>query len=71
MRIFKNVQPKSNPVFARYKFNSEAQGKYSVEQFISRLKVLSRDCSFGEKYIDDMIRDRIKFGIKSQKIREK
>lgn len=67
----KHVQPKSNPVFARYKFNNEVQGENSVEQFITRLKVLSKDCSFGEEYIDDMIRDRLVFGVKSQKIREK
>lgn len=67
----KHVQPKSNPVFARYKFNNEVQGENSVEQFITRLKVLAKDCSFGETYIEDMIRDRLVFGIKSQKMREK
>lgn len=38
-----HVQPRSNPVFARYKFNNEAQGDSSVEQFVTRLKVLSKD----------------------------
>ena len=42
-----------------------------MEQFITRLKVLSKDYSFVEEYIDNMIRDRLVFGIKSQKIREK
>lgn len=42
-----------------------------MEQFIRRLNVLSKDCSFGEEYIDDMIRYTLVFGIKSQKIREK
>ena len=35
------MQPKYNSVFARYKFNNEIQGDNSVEQFITRLKVLS------------------------------
>ena len=39
-----HVQPKSNPVFARYKFYHEIHGDNSVEQFITQLKVLSKDC---------------------------
>lgn len=66
-----HVQPKSNPVFARYKFNNEVQGDSSVEQFVTRLKVLSKDCSFDDTYTDDMIRDRLVFGIRSQDIRKK
>ena len=66
-----HVQPKSNPVFSRYKFNNERQGENSMETFITRLKVLANDCAFGAEYKDDMIRDRIVFGISSDKIREK
>ena len=64
-----HVQPKSNPVFARYKFSNEVQGDSSVEQFVTRLKVLSKDCSFEDTYINDMIRDRLVFGVRSQDIR--
>ncbi|XP_053383662.1 uncharacterized protein LOC128549912 [Mercenaria mercenaria] len=67
----KHVQPKSNPVFARFKFNNEVQGEYTMEQFITRLKILANDCSYGEAYKEDLIRDRIVFGVKSSKIREK
>ena len=66
-----HVQPKSNPVFARYKFNNEVQGDNSIEQFVTRLKVMSKDCSFDESYINDMIRDRLVFGMRSQDIRKK
>ena len=66
-----HVQPKSNPVFARYKFNNDVQGDNSVEQFITRLKVLSKDCSFDATYVNDMIRDQMVFGIKSQDMRKK
>ena len=38
-------------------------------RLISLLKLLARDCNF--KHTDDMIRDRIVFGIQSEKIREK
>jgi len=40
-----------------------------VEQFVTDLKLLVRDCSFKEP--DEMIRDRIVFGTNSRKIREK
>ena len=65
------VQPKANPVFARYKFNNEVQGDNSIEQFVTRLKVMSKDCSFDASYMNDMIRDRLVFGIRSQDIRKK
>ena len=52
-------------------FNNKVQGDSSVEQFVTRLKVLSKDCSFDDTYTDDMIRDRLVFGIGSQDIRKK
>lgn len=67
----KHVQPRSNPVFSRYKFKNEKQEDKSVESFITNLKTLSLECAFGDEYRDDMIRDQIIFGIKSEKIREK
>lgn len=67
---FKNyVQPKLNPIFARYKFNNELQGSSSIDQFVTRLKLLATDCSFTNS--DEMIRDRIVFGTSSAKVREK
>ena len=41
----------------------------TVEQFVTELKLLVRDCSFKEP--DEMILDRIIFGTNSRKIREK
>ena len=64
------VRPKLNPVFTRYKFNNEVQGTHSIEQFITKLKLLAKDCAFGD-YENDMVRDRIVFGVTSVKIREK
>ena len=34
-----HVQPKLNPVFARFKFNMEMQGSKSIEQFITMWKL--------------------------------
>lgn len=63
------VQPKLNPIFARYKFNNEVQGISSIEQFVTRLKLLANDCDFPDR--DGMLRDRIVFGTSSSKVREK
>ena len=64
------VEPKSNKVFARYKFQCITQGDSDTcEQFITALKVKVKDCGYDNS--DEMVRDRIVFGIKSDKIREK
>ena len=67
--VKKHLQPTINPVFARYRFNNETQGEQTFEQFLTKLRLLANDCGYAEK--DDMIRDRIVFGISSPKIREK
>jgi len=64
------VEPKLNPVVSHYKFHKRVQGESeTVEQFVTDLKFLLRDCSFNEP--DEMIRFRIVFGTNSRKIREK
>ena len=67
---FKNhVQPKLNPIFARYRFNNETQGSDSIDSFVTRLRTRARDCNFAEQ--DNMIRDRIMFGCSNAKVRAK
>ena len=69
-RFANHVEPKCNPVFSRYKFHKRVQAESeTVEQFVTDLKLLVRDCCFKEP--DEMIRDRIVFGTNSRKIREK
>ncbi|KAK3101540.1 hypothetical protein FSP39_004320 [Pinctada imbricata] len=64
------VEPKSNRVFSRYKFQCIVQSDTdSCEQFITALKIAVKDCGYDNP--DEMVRDRIVFGIKSPKIREK
>ena len=65
------VQPKSNPIFARYKLHSKIQEPgETVQQFVTALKLLVKDCEYGQAE-DDIVRDRIVFGTKSAKVREK
>ena len=60
-----HMQPKLNLILARYKFNNELQGISTIEQFVTRLKLLAVDCA------DNMIRDRIVLGTSSLKVRSK
>ena len=65
------VQPKSNPIFARYKLHSKIQEPgETVQQFVTALKLLVKDCKYGQAE-DDVVRDRIVFGTKSAKMHEK
>lgn len=63
------VQPKLNPIFARFKFNNEVQGPSTIESYVTRLRLLAKDCSYTNT--DEMIRDRIVFGTSSPRVREK
>ena len=64
------VKPKSNNIFARYKFhNIVQQEKEPFEQFPTQLKIEVKDC--GYKDPEEMVRDRIVIGFYSQKVRKK
>ena len=64
------VKPKSNNVFARYKFHKRIQQeKESFEQFLTDLRLLVKDCGYAAP--DEMVRDRVVIGCQSQKTREK
>ncbi|KAL6462444.1 hypothetical protein MHYP_G00288660 [Metynnis hypsauchen] len=64
------VTPKANPIFARYKFHEKIQGNSeSFDQFVTELRLLVKDCGYPNG--DEMVRDRIVFGINSPRIREK
>jgi hypothetical protein len=63
-----HIQPKANPVFARYKFSCRTQAMGEpVENFVTDLRVLARECSFPNT--DEMIRDRIVFGTNFKTVR--
>ena len=67
-----HISPSVNPVFARYMFHKRDQSVHeSVEQYITAIRVLVKDCDYPVTTINDMVRDRIVCGILSPKIREK
>ena len=42
-RFKSHVQPKLNPIFARYRFYNETQGHDSIDAFVTRLRIQARD----------------------------
>jgi len=69
-RFEQYVKPRSNIIYNRYKFQSRVQQEgETFEQFVTELQVLVKDCDFRDR--DEMVRDRIVFGIKNSKVREK
>ena len=65
-----HVKPKSNQVFARYKFHKKVQQESEpFKQFLTELKLLVKDCGYKDQ--DEMVRDRVVIGCRSQKVREK
>ena len=63
------VKPKSNKVFARYKFHKKVQDKTeSFQQFVTALKLLVKDCGYSQP--EEMVRDRIVIGCRTVKLRE-
>ena len=66
------VKPKSNKVFARYKFQKVQQEGESFEQFLTDLnydfELRVKDCSYVDP--DEMVRDRVVIGCHATKTRE-
>ena len=62
------MQPKLNPIFLRYKSKLATQGTNITEQYLTKLKTLAKDSIFNDP--DEMIRDRIVFGVSEEKARE-
>lgn len=64
------LTPKSNPIYARYRFHEKTQGDgETFEHFVTELKLLVKDCGYPNS--DEMVRDRIVFATNSPRVREK
>ena len=65
-------EPRKNIAFERYRFNMRGQevGE-SFEQYVTALRQLAQRCAFNTITEDEILRDRILFGIKNQQVRER
>jgi hypothetical protein len=65
-----HVTPRSNEVYERYKFHNRVQTPADTfDTFVTDLKLLVKDCGYDNP--EQMVRDRLVFGVSSHKIREK
>ena len=65
-------QPRKNVPFERYRFNRRAQETgESYDQYCTALRKLATGCDFGSITQEEIIRDRIVFGIRDSKVRER
>ena len=65
-------EPRKSVPFERYRFNKRAQelGE-SYEQYRTTLQKLAESCEFREITPDEILRDRLIFGIRDDKVRER
>ena len=65
-------QPRKNVPFERYQFNHRTQevGE-SYDQYKTALRKLAEGCDFDTMTPDEMLRDRLIFGIRDSKVRKR
>ena len=65
-------QPRKNVPFERYRFNKRVQeAGESYDQYKTALRKLAEGCDFDCITSDEILRDRIVFGIRDNKVRER
>jgi len=65
-------QPRRNIPFERYKFNRRAQEMgESYDHYRTALRKLADECEFGTITPDEILRDRLVFGVRDAKVRER
>ena len=68
----KYCQPYVNTAFERYRFNLRGQGPgESFEQYVTALRQIALRCDFENITPDQILRDRIMFGITDNKVRDR
>ena len=67
----KYCKPKQNVTVERYQFNTRAQEiDETIDQYVTELKLRAKNCSYGDLE-DQLIRDRIVCGTKSEVVKER
>ena len=66
----KYVKPRTNIVYNRYKFSSRTQNEgETFDKFVTELQILVKECQYDKP--EEMVRDRVVFGVRNGKVREK
>ena len=65
-------EPQKNTPFERYCFNRRCQeAGESYDQYRTALRKLAANCDFGSITQDELLRDRLVFGVRDSKVRER
>ena len=65
-------KPRKNVPFDRYRFNRRAQEPgESYDQYRTALRKIAETCEFGSITPDELLRDRLVFGIRDSRVRER
>ena len=71
-RFDNNCNPRKNVPFERYRFNSRQQEPgETFDRYVTSLRQIADKCAFDTITPDDILRDRIVFGIADDKVRER
>ena len=63
------VRPRSNQILARYQLRWLTQGEKTLEEFLTRARILIEDSGYPNAVREETLRDTLVFGLKSEKIR--
>ena len=71
MKFETYCKPKQNITVERYRFNMRVQeSSKTIDQYVTELKLIAKNCVYGE-IEDQLIRDRIVCGIKSETVKQR
>ena len=71
-KVLEYCQPRVNVPFERFKFNSRSQGAGEpFDLYVTTLRQLTARCNFAHVTKEDLLRDRIIFGIHNPKLKER
>ena len=71
LRFETYCKPIQNVTVERYRFNTRAQeSQETIDQYVTELKLRAKNCSYGDLE-DQLIRDRIVCGIKSEEVKQR
>ncbi len=77
--IFKTVEskfeeycnPRKNVVFERFMYWKSIQEDETIDQYVTKLRKLIKNCEYPQQINDEMLRDKLVFGVKDVRMKER
>jgi len=64
------TKPQSNHILARFQLRGLRQGDMTLEEFVTKARILIDDSGYDATFKDELLRDTLVFGISSDKVRK-